>query len=131
MIRKIIVTGGDGRFAKELSKIKTKYKFIFRNKKQLNILSTSSIKKNFKKYKPDCVIHLAGRTTIQNEKNHSYDEYFRDNVEETLKLAKVCAKANVKRFIFISSIGSISVFPFISCCSPSTKSLRELIVARL
>ena len=35
MIKKIIVTGGDGRFAKELKKKKSKYKFIFRNKKQL------------------------------------------------------------------------------------------------
>ena len=47
MSKKIIVTGGDGRFAKELRKVKSKYKFIFRNKKQLNILSLSSIKKKY------------------------------------------------------------------------------------
>ena len=35
MLKKIIVTGGDGRFARELKKMKTKYKFIFRNKKNL------------------------------------------------------------------------------------------------
>ena len=46
MIRKIIVTGGDGRFAKELKKIKSHYNFIFRDKKQLDILSDKSIKKN-------------------------------------------------------------------------------------
>ena len=43
---KILVTGGDGRFAGELKKIKSKYKFIFRNKKQFNILSLKSIEKN-------------------------------------------------------------------------------------
>ena len=42
MIKKIIVTGGNGRFAQELRKIKTRYKFIFRDKKnsiyfQLNL----------------------------------------------------------------------------------------------
>ena len=42
---KILVTGGDGRFAKELKKLPSKYEFIFRNKKQLNILSVTSIKK--------------------------------------------------------------------------------------
>ena len=47
MIKKIIVTGGDGRFAKELRKTKSNYKFIFRNKKQLDILSVKSIKLNF------------------------------------------------------------------------------------
>ena len=45
MIKKIIVTGGDGRFAKELKKIKSKYNFIFRDKKQLNILSLNQLKK--------------------------------------------------------------------------------------
>ena len=57
MIKKIIVTGSDGRFAKELKKIKSKYKFFFRNKKQLNILSIKSIQRNIKKFKPDCVLH--------------------------------------------------------------------------
>ena len=58
MLKKIIVTGGDGRFAKELKKIKSNYEFIFRNKVQLNILSLNSIQKNFKKFRPDCVLHL-------------------------------------------------------------------------
>ena len=71
MIKKIIVTGSDGRFAKELKKIKSKYKFFFRNKKQLNILSIKSIQRNIKKFKPDCVLHLAGLSRPMNvhEKN--------------------------------------------------------------
>ena len=48
MLRNIVVTGGSGRFAQELKKIRCKYNFIFRNKKQLDILSISSIKKKFK-----------------------------------------------------------------------------------
>ena len=42
-MKKILVTGGNGRFANELKKIKNSYKFEFRNKKQLNILSIKSI----------------------------------------------------------------------------------------
>ena len=57
MLKRILVTGGDGRFAQELKKITTRYKFIFRNKKQLNILSVKSIKNNFKKFKPQIVLH--------------------------------------------------------------------------
>ena len=60
MLKKIIVTGGDGRFAKELKKIKSNYQFFFRNKNQLNILSVKSIKKNLKDFRPDCILHLAG-----------------------------------------------------------------------
>ena len=48
MPTKIIVTGGESRFARELKKIKTNYKLIFRNKNQLNILSSNSIKKILK-----------------------------------------------------------------------------------
>ena len=36
MLRNIIVTGGSGRFAQELKKIRCKYNFIFRSKNQLN-----------------------------------------------------------------------------------------------
>ena len=53
----------------------------------------------------ECVIHLAGRTYKKNRsKISSYSKYFKDNVEETLKLAELCNKASVKRFIFMSSI---------------------------
>ena len=45
---KILVTGSDGRFGKILRKIKSKNNFIFRNKKELNILSSESIIKNLK-----------------------------------------------------------------------------------
>ena len=35
---KILVTGGEGRFADELKKIKTNYNFIFLNKKKIRYL---------------------------------------------------------------------------------------------
>ena len=71
MLKKIIVTGGEGRFAKELKKIKSKYKFLFKDKKELNILSFQSIQKNLRKLKPDAVIHLGGlsRQMSLHEKN--------------------------------------------------------------
>ena len=53
----------------------------------------------------DCIVHLAGRTPSKDSRNNnSYSPYFKDNVQETLKLAEFCAKSNVKRFIFMSSI---------------------------
>ena len=102
MIRKIIVTGGDGRFAKELSKIKTKYKFIFRNKKQLNILSKSSIKKNFKKYKPDCVIHLAGLSRPMSLHDRNINKSIDLNIIGTSNLVKACNQ-HKKKLIFFST----------------------------
>ena len=43
---RILVTGSDGRFGKVLQKLNKK--LIFRNKKQLNILSIKSISRNLK-----------------------------------------------------------------------------------
>ena len=51
-MKKILVTGGDGRFASELKKFKNKFKIIFLNKK-LDITSLKSIKINFEKYNPN------------------------------------------------------------------------------
>ena len=59
-MKKILVTGGDGRFASELKKAKTKYKFIYLNKKQLDVCNYNTIIKAIKKYNPDTILHLAG-----------------------------------------------------------------------
>ena len=70
-MNKILVTGGDGRFASVLKKSKKKSKFIFLSKKRLNILSLNSIKKSIKLYKPKIILHLAGfsRPMKAHEKN--------------------------------------------------------------
>ena len=68
---KILVTGSDSRFGKILKKLKTRHKFIFRSKKELDILSSTSIKRNLKRFKPNYVLHLAGlsRPMKMHEKN--------------------------------------------------------------
>ena len=58
--KKIVITGGTGRFGNKLKSITTKHKLFFPTKKQLNILKVNSIIKYFEKTKPDVVIHLAG-----------------------------------------------------------------------
>ena len=59
-MRKIVITGGSGRFGSVIQKIKCKEKIFFPNKKDLNILKLQTIKKYLKKIKPKIVIHLAG-----------------------------------------------------------------------
>ena len=102
MSKKIIVTGGDGRFAKELRKIKSKYKFIFRNKKQLNILSLSSIRKNFKIYKPSYILHLAGLSRPMSIHDVNINKSIDLNIIGTCNLVKISNENNIK-FIFFST----------------------------
>ena len=59
MRKKIIVTGGTGRFGQLLKKIKTNYIVYFPSKKELDILNLNKIEKYFNKKKPKFVIHLA------------------------------------------------------------------------
>ena len=103
MIKKIIVTGGEGRFAQELKKIKSNYKFFFRNKKQLNILSIQSIKKNIKTYKPDCILHLAGLSRPMSVHDKKINESIDLNIIGTANIVKVCCENNLKLIYFSSS----------------------------
>ena len=100
MLRNIVVTGGSGRFAQELKKIRCKYNFIFRNKKQLDILSISSIKRNIKNFKPDCIIHLAGLSRPMSIHNKNIKKSIDLNIIGTANLVKVCSERNIKIIFF-------------------------------
>ena len=103
MAKRIIVTGGEGRFAKELKNIKSNHKFIFRNKKQLNILSISSIKKNFIKYKPDYLLHLAGLSRPMSIHDKMINKSIDLNIIGTSNLVKICNLKKVKLIFFSTS----------------------------
>ena len=100
MIKKIIVTGGDGRFANELKKIKSKYSFIFKNKKQLNILSNTSIKNNIKKYQPDCILHLASLSRPMSIHDNKISKSIDLNIIGTSNLVKICWEKKIKIIFF-------------------------------
>ena len=100
MLRNIVVTGGSGRFAQELKKIRCKYNFIFRNKKQLDILSISSIKRNIKNFKPDCILHLAGLSRPMSIHNKNIQKSIDLNIIGTANLVKVCSERNIKIIFF-------------------------------
>ncbi len=98
--KNIIVTGGDGRFASELKKFKSKYNLIFLNKRKLDITSTKSIKKNIKIYKPKIIFHLAGlsRPMIKHEKD--FLKSIELNIIGTCNIVRECAVNNIKLIYF-------------------------------
>lgn len=102
-MKKILVTGGNGRFAKELKKIKSKYEFTFRNKKELNILSINSIKKNIKKFKPDIILHLAALSRPMSIHNKDINKSIDLNIIGTSNLVKICNNFKIKLIFFSTS----------------------------
>ena len=100
---KIVVTGGSGRFAQTLKKIKCKYNFIYPSKKKLDITNVNSILSFLKKKRPKSVLHLAGlsRPMINHDKNIS--ESIKLNIIGTSNLVNACSKFKIKLIYFSTS----------------------------
>tara|TARA_B100000700_G_scaffold198069_1_gene217841 strand:+ start:4350 stop:5072 length:723 start_codon:yes stop_codon:yes gene_type:complete len=101
--KKIIVTGGSGRFGKELKKIKTNYQFLFPSKKKLNILRVESIKKYLKIQKPKYLIHLAGLSRPMDIHEKSINKSIDLNIIGTANITKVCSDLGIKLIYFSTS----------------------------
>ena len=98
---KIIVTGSDGRFGKILKKLKDN-RFIFRNKKELNILSDDSISRNLKKYKPKYILHLAGLSRPMKIHENDIGKSINLNIIGTSNLVRGASKLGIK-IIYLST----------------------------
>ena len=100
---KIVVTGGSGRFAQSLKKIKSKYNFIYPSTKSLNIINLNSIKKFLKKEKPLSVLHLAALSIpmVQHDKNIS--KSINLNIIGTANLVNICSELKIKLIYFSTS----------------------------
>ena len=101
-MKKIIVTGGTGRFGKILKKI-IKNKYLFPNKNELNILSLSNIETYFKKKKPKILIHLAGLSRPMDEHESNISKSIKLNIIGTCNIVMACKKFNVKLIYFSTS----------------------------
>ena len=99
----MVVTGGSGRFAQSLKKIKSKYNFIYPSTKSLNIINLNSIKKFLKKEKPSSVLHLAAlsRPMVQHDKNIS--KSINLNIIGTANLVNICSELKIKLIYFSTS----------------------------
>lgn len=100
--KKIVVTGGTGRFGKLLKKNVNK-NFIFPTKKELNILEIDQIINYLQKKRPKYLIHLAGlsRPIIIHEKNISLS--IKLNIIGTSNLVIACKKLGIKIIYFSTS----------------------------
>ena len=98
---KIIVTGSDGRFGKILQGLNHK-NFVFRNKRQLNILSMQSINKNLKRFKPTHILHLAGLSRPMKIHDQNISKSIDLNIIGTCNLVKEASKSKIK-IIYLST----------------------------
>ena len=102
-MKRILVTGGNGRFASELRKINSKYNFIFLNKKKLDILKNLSILKAINKYKPYAILHLAGLSRPMSIHQKKIIESINLNIIGTCNVVNACIKKKIKIIYFSTS----------------------------
>ncbi len=100
MKKKIIVTGGSGRFGNYLKNLKTKNKMIFPDKKDFNILNLKQMEKYLVFKKPDILIHLAGLSRPMKIHEKEIAKSIDLNIIGTANITKICSKLNIKLIYF-------------------------------
>src|SRR5210317_1032130 len=100
MKKLILVTDGDGRFAKVLKKNNKILNLYFASKKECNILDFSSINRLIKKIKPKIVIHCAGLSRPMDIHEKNIIKSIDLNIIGTANITKVCEKNKIKLIYF-------------------------------
>jgi dTDP-4-dehydrorhamnose reductase len=98
--KKIIVTGGNGRFAQVLKNENKKLKIFFPSKKIFNILDVNSMKKYIRKIKPKYIIHCAGLSRPMDLHVKDISKSINLNIIGTCNIVKVCNEFNIKLIYF-------------------------------
>ena len=99
-MKKIIITGGTGRFASVLKKQKTKNKLFFPTKNQLDITKFKTIRNYIKNKRPDILIHLAGLSRPMNIHDANIKKSIDLNIIGTANITKACEEKNIKLIYF-------------------------------
>ena len=126
--KKIVVSGGSGRFGQIIKKNSKNFNFLFffPKKKELNILKINSIKKYLKYKKPKYFLHLAGLSRPMSIHNNDIVQSIDKNIIGSANITKVCYELNIK-LIYISTCyvypgkkgnynEESALFPMLSAC---------------
>jgi len=97
---KILVTGGNGRFAKILRKKNVLLNLYFTSKKECNILDLNSLEKIIKKIKPKVIMHCAGLSRPMNIHEKDIIKSINLNIIGTANVVKMCKKFKIKLIYF-------------------------------
>tara|TARA_B100000963_G_scaffold356170_1_gene375759 strand:+ start:643 stop:1347 length:705 start_codon:yes stop_codon:yes gene_type:complete len=98
--KRIVITGGEGRFARTLRNSNTNLNIFFPNKKKLNILSLKSIESYLKKIKPKYLLHAAALSRPMNIHDKKISKSIDLNIIGTANVVKICEKYKIKLIYF-------------------------------
>ena len=99
-MKKIIFSGGNGRFGKIFKKSINKYKIYFPSKKQMNVENFNSIKNFVRKIKPDYFIHAAAISRPMNIHEKNISKSVLTNIIGTSNIVRICSQYKIKLIYF-------------------------------
>ena len=99
-MKKIVFTGGAGRFANVFKSIKSRYKIEYPSKTKLNIEKFNSINNYLKKNKPNYLIHCAGLSRPMKIHDEDISRSIRVNIIGTSNIVRACKEKNIKLIYF-------------------------------
>ena len=99
-INKIVVSGGNGRFAIVLKKTVNSKNYYFPSKSQMNILNISSLEKYLKLKKPKYFIHAAALSRPMSIHDKKISKSIDINIIGTCNVVKICEKLKIKLIYF-------------------------------
>ena len=97
---KILVTGGNGIFARILKKKNKSLNLIFLSKKELNILKPQTIQKSIIKHRPKIILHTAGLSRPMKQHDKKISKSIDLNIIGTANIVKKCEKFKIKLIYF-------------------------------
>ena len=95
-MKKIVFTGGSGRFAGVFKKLSHKYSIEYPSKKQLNIENFNSILRYLSKKKPHYLIHCAGLSRPMKIHDKNVSKSVLINIIGTSNIVRACIKKKIK-----------------------------------
>ena len=101
-MKTILISGGDGKFAKALINANTKFNILAPKKSQMNIQEISSITNYIKKKKINYFIHAAAFSTPMASHKIEIEKSITTNIIGSANVAVVCLKKKIKP-IYIST----------------------------
>ena len=99
-MKKIVFTGGSGRFAKVFRLVKHKYQIEYPSKTKLNIENFNSILRYLKKTKPDYLIHCAALSRPMGIHEKNISKSILTNIIGTSNIVRACSQKNIKLIYF-------------------------------
>ncbi len=102
---KILLTGGSGMVGKNILEYSKDYKheFLAPSSKELNLLSYNSVTNYLKKYKPDFIIHAAGKVGGIQANMAEPVSFLVDNIDMGRNIIMAAKENNIKKLLNLSS----------------------------